>query len=67
MEDIVYSYMMVKYRVKSNSVYGSMGDKNNALYDPRNLHAVCANGQLMIMDLADKLTDKCKIIQLIAS
>ena len=64
MEDIVYSYMMVKYRVKSNSAYGAMGDKNNALYDPRNLHGVCVNGQLMIMDLADKLIDIAKIVNL---
>ena len=51
-------------KIVLNSVYGSLGDKNNALYDPRNLHAVCANGQLMIMDLADKLIDIAKIINL---
>lgn len=64
MEDIVYSYMMEKYRRKSNSAYGAMGDKNNPLFDLRNLHGVCVNGQLMIMDLADKLQGLVDFIQI---
>ena len=51
-------------KIVLNSAYGAMGDKNNALYDPRNLHGVCVNGQLMIMDLADKLTGLVDFIQI---
>lgn len=38
-----------------NGTYGASKDKFNALYDPRQANMVCANGQLMLIDLIHKL------------
>lgn len=46
-----------------NSTYGVMKDKNNALYDPRQANRVCVYGQLLILDLIEKLEGYCELIQ----
>ena len=46
-----------------NSTYGVMKDKNNALYDPRQANRVCVYGQLLILDLMEKLEGYCELIQ----
>jgi hypothetical protein len=38
-----------------NITYGSEGDKYNAMYDPRNRLLVCIFGQLLLLDLIEKL------------
>lgn len=46
-----------------NGTYGVMKDPNNALYDPRQANKVCVYGQLLLLDLMERLEGHCKIIQ----
>lgn len=46
-----------------NGTYGAMKDKNNALYDPLQANRVCVYGQLLLLDLLEKLEPHCDIIQ----
>lgn len=43
------------YKVILNSTYGASGDKNNALFDPRQAHRVCANGQVFLTLLIEMM------------
>ena len=40
-----------------------MKDKNNGLYDPLQANRVCVYGQLLLLDLIEKLEPHCQIIQ----
>lgn len=40
-----------------------MKDVNNSLYDPRQANNVCIYGQLLILDLIEKIEPFCKLIQ----
>lgn len=51
------------YKIVLNSTYGAMKDKYNQLYDPRQANNVCVAGQLMLLDLIEKLEPYAKIIQ----
>ena len=46
-----------------NKTYGAMKDKNNSLYDPRQANRVCVYGQLLILDLIEKLEAYCELLQ----
>lgn len=46
-----------------NSTYGVMKDKNNSLFDPLQANKVCVYGQLLLLDLMERLEPYCKIIQ----
>ena len=50
-----------------NSAYGACMDVNNDLYDPRQGTAICVNGQLLLLDLIEKVElefgDKAQFIQ----
>lgn len=46
-----------------NTTYGAMKDKNNALYDPLMANNVCIHGQLLLLDLMEKLEPYAEIIQ----
>lgn len=46
-----------------NGTYGASKDKFNNLYDPRQANCVCVGGQLLLLDLIEKLEPHCKIIQ----
>ena len=46
-----------------NSTYGVMKDAQNALYDPLQANRVCVYGQLLLVDLMERLEPHCKIIQ----
>lgn len=50
-------------KIVLNSAYGVMKDKYNALYDPRQANRVCVYGQLLLLDLIEKLEPHCYIIQ----
>ena len=50
-------------KIVLNSTYGVMKDKNNALYDPRQANRVCVYGQLLLLDLIEKLEPYSEIIQ----
>lgn len=46
-----------------NSTYGVMKDKGNGLWDPRQANRVCVYGQLLLLDLIEKLEPYCQLIQ----
>lgn len=46
-----------------NSTYGAMKDKNNQLYDPLMANEICIHGQLLLLDLMEKLEPFADIIQ----
>lgn len=46
-----------------NSTYGVMKDPNNDLCDARQANRVCIYGQLLLLDLIEKLEPHCEIIQ----
>lgn len=51
-------------KIVINGTYGAMKDKNNPLYDPRQANRVCVYGQLLILDLMERLEEHCaEIIQ----
>ena len=50
-------------KIVINGTYGAMKDKFNNLYDPRQANNVCIGGQLLLLDLIEKLEGKCKLIQ----
>lgn len=55
--------MQQPYKIVLNSTYGAMKDKYNALYDPRQANNVCVGGQLLLLDLIEKLEPHCKVVQ----
>ena len=59
--------MQLPYKIVINGTFGAMKDKFNALYDPLMANCVCVSGQLLLLDLIDKLEchfgDKCQLIQ----
>ena len=50
-------------KVVLNGTYGAMKDAHNPLYDPRQANRVCVYGQLLLLDLIEKLEPHCEIIQ----
>lgn len=46
-----------------NTTYGAMKDKNNALYDPLMANNICVHGQLLLLDLMEKLEPYAEIVQ----
>ncbi|MEG0323465.1 MAG: hypothetical protein RR619_05665, partial [Raoultibacter sp.] len=46
-----------------NAITGAEKDKFNKAYDPRNNNLMCVNGQLMLLDLMDKLEGCCTLVQ----
>lgn len=46
-----------------NGSYGAMKDKNNQLYDPLMANNICVHGQLLLLDLMEKLEPHAEIIQ----
>lgn len=51
------------YKIVLNSTYGAMKDRYNPLFDPRQANSVCVTGQLLLLDLIEKLEPYCDIIQ----
>lgn len=51
------------YKIIINAMFGVSGDKYSLAYDPRRNHEVCINGQLLLLDLLEKLEGHCEIIQ----
>lgn len=43
------------YKIADNAISGQLKDKNSSLYDPRDNNAICVNGQLLLVDLIEKL------------
>lgn len=43
------------YKIADNSISGQLKDKYSAIRDPRDNNAICVNGQLLLLDLIEKL------------
>lgn len=55
--------MQAPYKIVLNSTYGAMKDKNNAMFDPLQANNVCVSGQLLLLDLIERLEGHCELIQ----
>lgn len=55
--------MQAPLKIVLNGTYGAMKDKYNPLYDPRQANNVCIYGQLLLLDLMEKLEPFADIIQ----
>lgn len=55
------------YKIADNAISGQLKDKYSPLYDPRENNAICVNGQLLLVDLIEKLEQKVPKFQLIQS
>ena len=55
------------YKIADNAISGQLKDKYSPLYDPRENNAICVNGQLLLVDLIEKLEQKIPKFQLIQS
>lgn len=51
------------YKIADNAISGQLKDEYSPLYDPRENNAVCVNGQLLLVDLIEKLESVGKLIQ----
>lgn len=51
------------YKIADNAISGQLKDPRSSLYDPRENNAVCVNGQLLLIDLLEKLEPYIKLIQ----
>ena len=51
------------YKLICNIVYGAMGDRFNPMYDPRNRTLVCVYGQVLLLDLIEKIEGFTRLIQ----
>lgn len=51
------------YKRICNITYGAEGDRFNAMYDPLHRNLVCVFGQVLIIDLLDKVEDLIKLLQ----
>lgn len=55
------------YKIVLNGTYGISKDKNSPAYDPRQANNICINGQLLLVDLIEKLEEKMPKFDLIQS
>lgn len=55
------------YKIVLNSTYGASKDKYNNLFDPLQANNVCINGQLLLLDLIEHVTDTIPGAMLIQS
>lgn len=55
--------MQLPYKIVLNSTYGAMKDQYNPLFDPLMANNVCIAGQLLLLDLIEKLEPYGKLIQ----
>lgn len=51
------------YKIADNAISGQLKDKHSALFDPRENNAVTVNGQLLLIDLIEKLEPYIELIQ----
>jgi len=50
-------------KIMLNSTFGASKDKHNDLFDPLMANNICVGGQLLLLDLIEKLEPYCKLIQ----
>ncbi len=55
--------MQAPYKIVLNSTYGAMKDPNNPMFDPLQANNVCVCGQLLLLDLIERLEGHCELVQ----
>lgn len=55
------------YKIVLNATFGGSKDQYNPLFDPRQANNVCINGQLMLLDLIEKVHEALPSAKLIQS
>lgn len=51
------------YKIADNAISGQLKDPYSPLFDPRENNAITVNGQLLLVDLIEKLEGHCQLIQ----
>lgn len=51
------------YKIADNAISGQLKDQYSPLFDPRDNNAITVNGQLLLVDLLEKLEGHCQLIQ----
>ena len=51
------------YKIADNAISGQLKDAYSPLFDPRENNAITVNGQLLLVDLIEKLENTCQLIQ----
>ena len=51
------------YKIADNAISGQLKDQFSPLFDPRENNAICVNGQLLLVDLIEKLEPYIELIQ----
>lgn len=51
------------YKRFNNIIYGAEGEPNNSMYDPLHRNLVCVFGQVLILDLIEKIEGFAELIQ----
>lgn len=51
------------YKIVLNGTYGIMKDKYSLAYDPKMANNICANGQLMLTDLLERIEPYVELVQ----
>lgn len=51
------------FKIILNSTYGAMKDRSNPLYDPLMANNVCVGGQILLLDLIEKIEDFFDLLQ----
>lgn len=51
------------FKIMDNAISGQMKQKASALYDPMSNNAICVNGQMLLLDLIERLEPYVKLIQ----
>lgn len=51
------------FKIADNGWTGQLKDVNSSIYDPMANNCICVNGQLMLLDLLEKLEGHCQLIQ----
>ncbi len=51
------------YKLVCNTTYGCFKDQYNAMYDPLQANNICVAGQLLLLDLIEKIKPYCELIQ----
>jgi hypothetical protein len=55
--------MQLPYKIVLNSTFGASKDQYNPLFDPRMANNICVAGQLLLLDLIEKIEKYGKLIQ----
>jgi DNA polymerase elongation subunit (family B) len=50
-------------KIVLNATFGTFKDQYNALYDPLMSNSICITGQLLLIDLIEKIEPYCEILQ----